>query len=53
MSRSGSAGGKKKIILSRAPRRRKRDDMPLIRLSSYGLFLCTEFFPIEISEHVV
>lgn len=47
MSRSGSAAGKKKIILARAPRRRKRDDIPLVRLSSSGWFLvyhCTNFF---------
>ena len=46
MSRSGSAGGKKKIILARAPRRRKREDIPLVRLSSSGWFLvycCTHF----------
>jgi len=36
MSRTGSRGGKKKITLSRTPRRRKRDDIPLIRLSSFG-----------------
>ncbi|UJR28934.1 hypothetical protein I4U23_010152 [Adineta vaga] len=35
MSRPGSGGGKKRIILSRTPRRKKRDDMPLIRLSSF------------------
>ncbi len=39
MSRIGSAGGKKKIILARAPRRRKRDDIPLVRLSFSGWFL--------------
>ena len=46
MSRTGSAGGKKRIILARAPRRRKRDDIPLVRLSSSGWFLvyyCTNF----------
>lgn len=36
MSRTGSAGGKKRIILARTPRRKKRDDIPLIRLSSPG-----------------
>ncbi|CAF3737280.1 unnamed protein product, partial [Adineta steineri] len=35
MSRTGSGGGKKRIILSRTPRRRKRDDMPLIRIPSF------------------
>ncbi|CAF3503188.1 unnamed protein product [Rotaria sp. Silwood1] len=35
MSRTGSGGGKKRIILSRTPRRRKRDDIPLVRLSSF------------------
>ncbi len=39
MSRMGSAGGKKRILLGRAPRRRKRDDMPLMRLASFGWFL--------------
>jgi hypothetical protein len=38
MSRTGSAGGKKRILIARAPRRRKRDDMPLVRLSSFGWF---------------
>ncbi len=43
MSRTGSAGGKKRILLARAPRRRKRDDMPLVRFSSPGWFSCTDF----------
>ncbi len=44
MSRSGSAGGKKRILLGRAPRRRKRDDIPLIRLSISGwFFFCKDF----------
>ncbi|CAF3522158.1 unnamed protein product [Rotaria socialis] len=34
MSRTGSGGGKKRVILSRTPRRRMRDDIPLLRLSS-------------------
>lgn len=39
MTRPGGLGvGKKRIILSRTPRRKKRDDMPLVRLSSFGLF---------------
>jgi hypothetical protein len=42
MSRTGSGGGKKRIILARAPRRRKRDDIPLIHFSSFGWF-CTDF----------
>ena len=41
MSRTGSASGKKKIILSRVARRRKREDIPLVRLSSSGLFFRT------------
>jgi len=44
MSRSGSAGGKKRILLGRAPRRRRRDDIPLIRLSISGwFFFCKDF----------
>jgi len=38
MSRIGSSGGKKKIILGRTPRRRRRDDIPLVRLPSDGSF---------------
>ena len=41
IGRAGSASGKKKIILSRAARRRKRDDIHLVRLSSSGLFSST------------
>ena len=37
MSRTSSGSGKKKVILSRTPRRRKRDDIPLLRLSPSGL----------------
>ncbi len=44
MSRMGSAGGKKRILLGRAPRRRKRDDMPLMRLASFGWFLSARIF---------
>jgi hypothetical protein len=43
IGRTSSGGGKKRINLSRAPRRRKRDDMPLIRLSSFGLFFARIF----------
>jgi len=43
MSRTGSRGGKKKITLSRTPRRRKHDDISLVRLSSFGLFIARIF----------
>ena len=42
ISRIGSASGKKKVLLSRAPRRRKRDDIPLARLSSSGSLQSTD-----------
>ena len=36
MSRTGSSSGKKRILLARPARRRKLEDMPLMRLSSPG-----------------
>lgn len=37
ITRTGSANGKKRV-LARPARRRKRDDIPLVRLSSSGWF---------------